>query len=214
MPVKPEQPSNHSRNLPSTYGFYWFAITQTTDVPSLTLQLWQDMKEWEKREKKLSTSCLKKIDRHTWYLSGRQVIFSLWSKRVDEETKVKIAKVLHQTPEEEVTPGKPDLPRIYEDSTLSDFVTTESWLLFQLLNIQPTFLEKPFEEWASDESFQSIDSIIHHLKVVNDAGERSVKFGSDFSNKLVKDDNQRQALLQGVESHRRAHPKATKKSMQ
>ena len=108
------------------YGFYWFAITQTTDVPSLTLQLWQDVKKWEKREKKLSTSCLKKIDRHTWYLSGRQVIFSLWSKRVDEETKVEMARVWHQTPEEEMTPGIPDLPRFYEDSTLSDFVTTDS----------------------------------------------------------------------------------------
>ena len=45
-----------------------------------------------------------------------------------------MAKVFHQSSQEEMTPQKPDLSRIYEDSTLSDFVTTE-WLLFQLLNI-------------------------------------------------------------------------------
>ena len=39
---------------------------------------------------------------------------------------VEMAKVWHQTPEEEMTPGIPDLPRFYEDSTLSDFVTTDS----------------------------------------------------------------------------------------
>ena len=75
-------------------------------------------------EKKWSQE--KKTDTHPWYLSERQVIISLWSKRVDEETKVEMAKVWHQTPEEEMTPGIPDLPRFPEDSTLSDFVTTDS----------------------------------------------------------------------------------------
>ena len=48
--------------------------------------------------------------------------------------------------------GKPDRPRVYEDSTLSSFVTGESWLIFKLVEIEPTFLCKPASTWDDDHS--------------------------------------------------------------
>ena len=83
----------------------------------------------------------------------------------------------------------------------------------QLVKIVPTFLEKPVEEWNSDTSFNEIGNIVKGLKVVNDAGERAVRLGADFSEKLVKDESQRQALLQSVELHRRAFSEPTKKEL-
>ena len=60
------------------YCYYWFAIPITADVPFLTLQLWNDLKKWSLYGKKISQALLKKLDRQTWYSSGRHSPFSLF----------------------------------------------------------------------------------------------------------------------------------------
>ena len=69
------------------------------------------------------------------------------------------------------------------------------------------------DEWVNDDSFNEIGNIVKSLKVVNDAGERAVKMGADFSEKIVKDESQRQALLQSVELHRNTFAKPTKEEL-
>ncbi|QQP35838.1 Uncharacterized protein FKW44_020758 [Caligus rogercresseyi] len=71
---------------------------------------------------------------HTWYLTGTNVIFALWSRLVDDDTKKEIAEklLLPENEECEIPLGKPDLPEVEEEDTLSSFVTPESWLLFQV----------------------------------------------------------------------------------
>ena len=145
------------------YAYFWFACPVAQDAPSLTLQLWTDLQKWSEREKRLLTppkdrvalTCVKKLDRHTWYLSPRHVVFALWSDKVGDEDKAEMAQNLleqlrnsqmSQTSEgasggnednndcitEEFSLGKPDLPRIYEDSSLSSFIERDSLLLFQV----------------------------------------------------------------------------------
>lgn len=46
--------------------------------------------------------------------------------------------------------------------------------------------------------------------MINDAAERAVKFGSDFTQVLTKKEDQRQDILQTVELTRHAFPKATR----
>ena len=43
----------------------------------------------------------------------------------------------------------------------------------------------------------------------NDAAERTVKLGTDYTGVITKDDDRRQDIIQGVELTRRAFPKAT-----
>ena len=115
------------------YAYYWFKIPVASDAPFLTLQLWKDLKGWEANNKKIAIACIKKLDRHTWYIMAHHIVFSFWSKMVEEETKEEMAKSLLSFSKVDVACGKPDVPRIYEDSTLADFVNAESWLLFQVL---------------------------------------------------------------------------------
>ena len=143
------------------YAFFWFSCPVAQDAPSLTLQLWTDLQKWIDREKRLklpqnhrvALTCIKKLDRHTWYLSPRHVVFALWSDKVADEDKAKMAQQLmehlrdSQTAgegalggeedgtnniNEEFSLGKPDLPRICEDSSLSSFVDRDSLLLFRV----------------------------------------------------------------------------------
>ena len=53
--------------------------------------------------------------------------------------------------------------------------------------------------------------IVTSLRVVNDAAERAVKFGSDFTQVMTKDEGNRQNILQSVELARRAFPHDTRK---
>ena len=50
------------------------------------------------------------------------------------------------------------------------------------------------------------------LHVINDAAERAVKLGTDFTGVLTKNEKTRQNILQTVELARRAFPTTTRKS--
>ena len=92
--------------------------------------------------------------------------------------------------------GKPDRPRVYEDSTTSSFVTGKSWLIFKLVGIESTFLCKLASTCGDNHSFIQLKPIVTSLKVINDAAERTVKFGSDFVEIITKNKKQRQDILQ------------------
>lgn len=117
------------------YGFYWFSCPVPADAPFLTLSLWKDVKQWEVRDKFLSRECLRKLDGHTWYLGQAMVVLAFWSLKVDADVKMKMAQVLLSSPKTSFPVGfKPDLPRVYEDSELPEFVGSSSWLLFEVSN--------------------------------------------------------------------------------
>ena len=59
--------------------------------------------------------------------------------------------------------------------------------------------------------FIELKDIVTSLQVVNDAGERAVKFGTDYTKILTKNEHTRQNILQNVELSRRAFPHATRK---
>ena len=67
------------------------------------------------------------------------------------------------------------------------------------MKIAPTFLEKPVDEWANNYSYNEIGNIVKGLKEVNDAGERAIRLGANFSETLVKDESQHQAFLQSID---------------
>ena len=116
------------------YGRYWFAAPITADAPFLTLSLWKDVHAWSSRDATLSSAVLRTLDRHTWYLTGRMISFSLCSKMVPDKDKRKIADAMLRPANEpcEVPHGKPDLPQIEPESSLEDFVNSETWFIFQV----------------------------------------------------------------------------------
>jgi hypothetical protein len=76
--------------------------------------------------------------------------------------------------------------------------------------IEPSFLQLPSSEWKSEVSYVKFCSTVNRFSPLNDAGERAVKFESDYHGLLDKDAVQHESVLQNVEEHRRMYPKATK----
>ena len=188
----------------------WFKCGKMADAPALTPQLHHDLEAWVSRDPEGARAALRKLDLHTDYLNGRSVVYAFASNRVSDDTKEAMAKKLLATEPVDIDISKPALPRVYSDSTLSDFIDGDSWLFFKLCKLEPTFLAKPAAEWASDDSYKLFCSLVDGFFPVNDAGERAVKFASDFNGKITLDPVQHQGMLQGIEKHRRNHPKATK----
>ena len=103
---------------------------------------------------RIAFTCIKKLDRHTWYLGPRNIIFALWSDKVADEVKAEMAQCLHEQLREstrfqagkgalggkedennitkEFLLGKPKLPRVYEDFTSGSFIEKDSLLMFEV----------------------------------------------------------------------------------
>ena len=107
---------------------------------------------------------------------------ALFSKRVGNKTKCAILKAMQNNLSLQIQIGKPERPCVYEDSPLKSFVSSESWLFFQLLGVHPTFFGcTSCEERELNSLFLQLQNVVSGLKVVNDPSERSVKFGGDYT---------------------------------
>ena len=103
------------------------------DAPYLTLSLRRDLTAWKSRDLDGGKAGVKKVDLHTDYLTGRSVVLALASNKVDDDTKdAMAAKLKSFDPDYHVEMGKPEMPRVYDDSKLEDFVSEESWLFFKV----------------------------------------------------------------------------------
>lgn len=60
---------------------------------------------------------------------------------------------------------KPHLPTIEKDTRLVDLVGPRSWLLFNVLQIEGTFLHKATSKWEEDEEFFKFSRYARNLKV-------------------------------------------------
>ena len=98
------------------------------------LELHGDLLAWRSRDANGAKTALRKADLHMEYLTGRSVILALASTKLSVETKDAMATALKAIPvDSHVAMGKPEIPRVYEDSKLEEFVTEESWHFFKVL---------------------------------------------------------------------------------
>jgi hypothetical protein len=54
-------------------------------------------------------------------------------------------------------------------------------------------------EWKDDSSYIKLGKIVLGLSLTNDAPERTVKLGTDYTGVITKDNDRRQDVIQGVE---------------
>lgn len=66
---------------------------------------------------------------------------------------------------------------------------------FDILGIEPKFLDKSPRLWANDQSFVDCNEVVKCMPVTNDLAERGVKFVTDHLLKVTKDEKQFRAML-------------------
>lgn len=202
------------------YIKHWVLASSARDAPCMDLILYKDLLQYQEFDSAVAKGVLKKLSGHTWYLNQEFVPLSLFSNRVGEDTKAKIAKKLSTVkPTPKYSMGFPSpvaLPVTKEEGmsvTLLDFVGTGSLFMFQVLKFGRGWLKRPPSTWQTDPDFQAMQTFVRHLLVCNDTAERGIKLISDYADSLTRNSDQRQFLLQVVEQDRAQCPTANKAAL-
>lgn len=83
--------------------------------------------------------------------------------------------------------------------SLDDFVTMKWSTLFNSMPL----LRSRSSEWKELDSYKKSRDVVKGIKVVNDCAERGVALITQFNGKLTKNEEQKQYILQVVETHRK-----------
>lgn len=231
----------HVKTMAEFVGLYYGHAFLKSALPASAalndINFMNSMLIFGQKEPEVAKVCIESCKRHLWYLTPQLLPFLFCDQSADITMKEELAKKLIATPRtQNISGGKPNFPVMclcelkcastcmllpemdlknigtrYEIST--DFIDEKSWLLFDLINISDfEWLSKPYSEWESHNGYTKLCCFVKNCKVVNDIAERGIKLISDFAHKTHNED-QRQCLLQVVESHRNQFPDFKKSTL-
>ena len=197
----------------------WITCTNSCDAPVNDLTLVRAAIGYGSTSEMISTAATKALSCHLWYLSEELVPLSLFSDNVSIDTKrqmvLRIREILGHSEQYQDRSTRHIVPdiRTLINNPLESFVGPASGLLFSALHIDTTFLESNVENWETIESFQHAKKAARALKVVNDCAERGIALATTFNSSITKQEEQKQFLLQVVESHHKLYPNPLKKTL-
>ena len=191
----------------------WFTSTDPTLAPFADLTLYQMLKDdlvmLEKIYSKKDVTAqlipmlqvyLQKLDCHLWYLSERLVVLALFSDVVSDNEKSLMAKTLIKCKKNSSKKiSLQQMPALSNMVTLTNLIGPDSWTIFNLLNIECSFLKMDPSGWSRNTSYKKAQMLVQSLNVVNDAAERSLGLLTAFNTGTVTlDPTQRQILFKMV----------------
>ena len=130
----------------------FFTSSRGCDAPINDLRLYKDLLTFKDSDEILASKALDTMDRHLWYLTPAVVMFSLFSEKVSEDTKSRMAaKLLSLERVEETKVGLPEFPAVEAKMELWDFVTSQSWVFFDTIKMSADWLVQPPADWEKSE---------------------------------------------------------------
>ena len=148
--------------------------------------------------KSMGDAMLTKLEDHLWYLSEELVFLSLFSEKLDDPMKNKCRKAMINAYEEDLgnITGKLVTPVIDNVKSVEKLFGKESWRLLRLCGIEgKSFLENPAYTWKDCSDFKIMQNIVSNFVVVNDVAERAVLLAKMIQNKLTRNPESKQALV-------------------
>ena len=102
----------------------------------------------------MSTFRSKSLKNHLWYLTQELTPLVLFSEQATDSEKENIVKVMQQNPQKDDIDnrhgagfGKPCFPDVDQITyDLSQFVGSDSWQFFKILDIDSSFMSKKVED--------------------------------------------------------------------
>ena len=176
--------------ITTLYVPHFIASSAGCDAPVNDLEMYKKLKIFSRTDSELAESILSVLCRHTWYLQEETVPFALFSKKLTEDEKSRLAaklltfeaeKPAHWEKESEVDKesyqlGKPILElNLSPQQNLEDLLGANSFLLWDILGLDWDWLKVAPSEWEKYEFYHEMREYVCTVKVTNDCAERGVK---------------------------------------
>lgn len=179
----------------------WFTAPVAQEAPRRDLHLAKSLLELGNAAISKATS--NKLSKHFWYLSEELVALSFFDDAVPPEVKQRMVGKLQGEDDEDEPQKRPEYQVSFiKDKHLEDFVTPKTMKFFDKLRLDTTFLHEDPRVWHKIKGFQSAQTLVKSLNVINDNAERGVALIKSYNQLLTKDEEQLQFLLQVVSEHR------------
>lgn len=104
------------------------------------------------------------------------------------------------------------LPQL-KNKELDYFFTKNTVSFFEILGMNCNFLNEDPEQWDTLEEYKNSKLKLESLAVINDCGERGVALVQNYTQKITRNEDQLQYLLQVVDDHRKKFPNANKSTL-
>lgn len=179
-----------NRFVVTVYIQSWFSCRMVADAPINDIMLIQRLDAYD--DAALSTTGLKMMERHSWYVSQELATLSLFSRRLSSNEKAHLVSNMFADRGLHLTKS---LPRSTADLSISRS-------FFKTTAIDASFLDIPVDAWDKNQSYKMACQVVNNLACVNDCAERGVALIQNFNATITKDEEQKQFLLQVVEKHR------------
>ena len=161
-----------------------------------------------------------------WYLSEELVSLSLFDKKIENETRNEMAKILRKslktTRKGNISIEKNRSARA-EIEDLNDIPNLDLLYFFGKKSIEffkhldlieyLSFLKEDVKNWDFNTDYIICRKKLKNLKVCNDFAERCVKLTSDYTLLFTKKEEEKQNILLGVADNRKKIKKITKKNI-
>ena len=193
----------------------WIRATMTAEAPRQDLEFLQKLYAYRKIDEKISLIAVKKMCNHLWYLSTETAALAFFDKAVGKNTKLRMVEALNTEVDEsckKFTINPNDVGN-YIEIGIEHFISQGSKKFFERFSIPIEFLKKDPNVWENENDFLYGLNIVQGLKVVNDTAERGVKLMQEYNQLLVKNEEEKQYILQIVSEHRKQFPDVTKQSL-
>lgn len=187
----------------------WFTAPLPAAAPRSDLAMLQALVKYGQVDMGVSRVTSTVFRRHLWYLSEHLAALAIFDDHVPLEVKKRMVTAIEKAKGTEQPPRRIVLDLSAEEleqKTVADFCTTSSKVLFERLAIDTSFLDSDPATWSSSTCYMEGKRRVMTLSTVNDHAERGIALMQQFNLALTKDEEQRQYLLQVVESHRKEHP--------
>lgn len=191
----------------------WFGCTNAIAAPFQDLSYIKSSIEYAKSDSTVSKAILDKKSNHLWYLCEELVALAFFDSNVSFEVKRKMVQQLKSREPRVKLSNNRNHKNLndFASRDLDDFVSEKTKNFFSRFRLSSTFLKFDPSTWETKYDFEEGWSFCKDLFVVNDTAERGVKFIKDYNRILTNDEEQKQLLLQVVESYRkkyRSHKKS------
>lgn len=165
------------------YNRYWNRTSILFDAPVNDLNLLNDLESYAFFDQATATIAINALCRHLNYLGQELVVLSLFSKKLTIDEKKQIASKLKEFTAHPLPQRDTNLNHIqfvdeidnWRSVKLVDLIGERSPYMFQLMELQTSFLDLDASEWETNQCYLMAKNTIENALIcVNDCTERAI----------------------------------------